>query len=66
MLISRAIVYEQEIPGVAFPPELQPIILNVSDRFSSIKGLYAIIDTDSWAEDRQSFEIANLESNFAH
>ncbi len=60
-LLSRAIIYEQENEGVAFPPELQPIILNVTDRFKKIKGLYAIIDTDSWLEERQPFDISNLE-----
>jgi uncharacterized protein (TIGR04255 family) len=61
MLLSRAFIYEQEGEGVAFPPELQGISLNVAERFRKIKGLYAIIDTDSWLEERQPFDIANLE-----
>jgi len=60
-MLSRAFIYEQETEGVAFPPELQGISLSVAERFRKIKGLYAIIDTDSWLEERQSFDLTNLD-----
>jgi len=62
-LMSRTIIYNQEQEGVAVPPELHPIILNVADRFKRVKGQYGVIDTDSWLEERHKFDLATLDKN---
>lgn len=59
-LVSRAVIYEQELKGAAFPPEFGPVPLRLLDRFSEISGLYAVIDTDSWLDDRETFDVANV------
>jgi uncharacterized protein (TIGR04255 family) len=61
MLVSRAVVRHQEQEGnVAFPPDLLPMEIKVSEKFRKIKGLYAIIDTDSWLEEREKFDISGI------
>jgi uncharacterized protein (TIGR04255 family) len=61
-LVSRAVIMQQEQEGdIAFPPDLQPIEMRVNDKFKKIKGLYAVIDTDSWLEEREKFDLSGLE-----
>jgi uncharacterized protein (TIGR04255 family) len=60
-LVGRAIVLTQKEGSVAFPEDLQPIHLKQAPKFSQVAGQYAVIDTDSWIEDRQDFEVSNLE-----
>jgi uncharacterized protein (TIGR04255 family) len=60
-LMGRAIIQSQKEGGAAFPEDLQPIHLQLVSKFSQISGQYAIIDTDSWIDDRQDFDVANLE-----
>jgi uncharacterized protein (TIGR04255 family) len=61
MLVSRAIIFSQKEGAVAFPEDLQPVALRPMNKFSEVKGQYAIIDTDGWVEDRQDFDLSNLE-----
>ncbi|MHA7871943.1 MAG: TIGR04255 family protein [Hyphococcus sp.] len=61
VLVSRAVILQQENKGVAFPDDLQPVPIKTIDKFSSVTGLYALIDTDSWIEDRQNFDLSTLE-----
>jgi uncharacterized protein (TIGR04255 family) len=60
-LVSRAVLFTQKEGGVAFPEDLQPVPLKQTEKFSQISGLYAVIDTDSWLEDRQDFELGGVE-----
>lgn len=60
-LVGRAVIHSQEKGGVAFPEEMQPVFLKLRDRFSDIRGEYAIVDTDSWIEERQTFDLNYLE-----
>jgi uncharacterized protein (TIGR04255 family) len=60
-LVGRAVIHTQKEGGAAFPEDLQPIHLQLSKKFSQVSGEYAIIDTDSWIDDRQDFDVNNLE-----
>ncbi|MBS0472801.1 MAG: TIGR04255 family protein [Proteobacteria bacterium] len=61
-LVSRTILLDQAEPsGPAMPEELHPIVLGLPKRFDGIKGLYAIIDTDSFEEKREDFSFDYLE-----
>lgn len=62
VLLSRAVILRQENKGIAFPDDLQPISVKPLDKFSKVTGLYAVIDTDSWIEDRQHFDLPALEA----
>jgi uncharacterized protein (TIGR04255 family) len=59
-LVGRAIIHSQEKGGAAFPEDMGPVDLRLGDKFSNISGEYAIIDTDSWIDDRQDFDVGNL------
>lgn len=62
-LVSRSIVISQKEGGIALPEDLQPIQLQLPDRFShQISGQYAVIDTDSWTEERDDFELNQIET----
>jgi uncharacterized protein (TIGR04255 family) len=65
-LVSRSVIYEQEQEGAAFPPELQPVVLKPTERFRKVKGLYCVIDTDSFAEEREKFDIEKLEKRLRY
>jgi uncharacterized protein (TIGR04255 family) len=62
-LVGRAIIHTQKEGNAAFPEDLVPVPLQVASKFSKISGEYAIIDTDSWIEDRQDFDVSNLENS---
>jgi hypothetical protein len=53
----------QPTVGVAFPQELQPIALQVTEKFRGISGLYGIIDTDSWIEGREKFDLGEIKKS---
>jgi len=65
VLVSRAIVYKLAQKGdVGFPPDLQHQ-LKLMDKFTNVKeGLYAMIDTDSWYEERNPFDLHEIERHF--
>jgi uncharacterized protein (TIGR04255 family) len=60
-LVGRTIVQSQKEGHAAFPEDLLPVHLNLPSKFSDIRGPYAILDTDSWTDDRQDFDLDNLE-----
>lgn len=62
VLVGRAIIFQQEKEGAAFPEDLQPVALQLMDKFAKVNGTYAVIDTDSWMEDRQNFDLKTLDS----
>jgi uncharacterized protein (TIGR04255 family) len=61
VLVGRAIIVRQEKKeGVVFPEDLQPVTLKLMDKFAKVTGTYAVIDTDSWMDDRQDFDLKTL------
>ena len=61
-LVGRAVIHNQKEGHAAFPEDLIPVHLTLADKFSDIRGLYAILDTDSWTEERQDFDLGGLEN----
>ena len=61
VLLSRAVIIRQTNSGVAFPDDLQPVSVRLAEKFAKVTGSYAVLDTDSWIEDRQSFNLPLLE-----
>jgi uncharacterized protein (TIGR04255 family) len=59
--VGRAVIHTQKEGGAAFPEDLQPVHLQLMGKFSQISGEYAILDTDSWIEDRQDFNFESIE-----
>lgn len=59
-LIGRATILNQLSGEVAFPVEMQPRPLRVSDKFMDIRGVYAVLDTDCWVEGREKFDLKEL------
>lgn len=65
-LVGRATILNQPAPGVAaFPAELQPVVLDLMERFKKVTGIYAVLDTDSWIEGREKFDVDNLGKTLA-
>jgi len=60
-LISRATIFRQEREGAAFPAEFGLVSIRLAEKFRRVKGLYAVIDTDCWLEDRAKFDVGGLE-----
>jgi uncharacterized protein (TIGR04255 family) len=60
-LVSRAITFRQDIEGAAMPPEFGPVPVRLIEKFRKVTGLYAVLDTDCWFEDREKFDVAGLE-----
>jgi uncharacterized protein (TIGR04255 family) len=58
-LIARAIVRNGPL---GFPIDLQPLGLNVAERFSKIQGVHAILDTDAYYFEREKFDVGTLQS----
>ena len=56
-LVSRVII--QEGP-VGLPPELMVLAPRIDQRFTQMKGLHAIIDTDAFAVQREAFNVDKL------
>ena len=54
---SRVIIQDGE---VGFPPDLQPLILNLPDRFRQLRGRHAIMDTDGWFDTREAFKLERI------
>jgi uncharacterized protein (TIGR04255 family) len=59
-LMCRAIIQNQAAKGLSFAPDLQPMLLQVADKFKETSGIYGIIDTDAWYEIRQKFDIDRI------
>ena len=54
---SRVIIQDGEI---GFPPDLQPMTLNVGERFKPLRGRHGVIDTDGWSESREPFSVERV------
>lgn len=46
---------------IGLPPDLQPPALEIAERFRSLQGLHAILDTDGSIEGRSTFAIETVE-----
>ena len=53
-VIARTIIQDGPI---GFPPDLHPMWLVVTDRFRTLSGLHAILDTDGSYESRTAFDV---------
>ena len=58
-LVSRVIIQDGH---VGLPPDLVPLALKLSPRFTEPEGLHGIIDTDAFREQREVFKLDGLES----
>ena len=58
-LIARTIIRNGPL---GFPIDLQPLGLNVAERFSKIQGVHAILDTDAFCLGRDKFDVSALQS----
>jgi uncharacterized protein (TIGR04255 family) len=56
-VVARVILQDGE---VGFPPDLLPNILQVADRFRSLQGWHAILDTDGYFEGREAFNLDRI------
>lgn len=61
-LVGRAIILRQDQQGIAFPQDLQPVPITPLDKFKQVKGEYAVLDNDSWIEDRQNFDMGAIDT----
>ena len=59
-ILSRTIIQNGQLLPLGFPPDLQPIGLEVAERFKKVNGVYAIIDTDGSSDARESFDLHAL------
>lgn len=59
-LISRIIIQDGPL---GFPPDLQPIGLQVAQRFAQINGIHGIIDTDAFYDSREAFNIDGIKNH---
>lgn len=46
--------------GLTFPPDVRPTGLRVQERFTTLTGWHAIIDTDGSVEAREAFSVENV------
>lgn len=62
-LVSRALTTQQNGGPVAYPPDLaQMASLTLPEKFTSVSGLYSIVDTDCWHEGREDFSLDNIQA----
>jgi uncharacterized protein (TIGR04255 family) len=54
---SRVIIQDGQ---VGFPPDLQPLTLNLPERFRHLQGRHAIMDTDGWFDTREAFKLERI------
>ena len=58
-VLARTII---QAGPLGFPMDLQPIGVNIADRFQKINGVHAIIDTDASIEGRHVFDLDAIKS----
>lgn len=58
-VVSRTVIQNG---ALGFPPDLQPDNLKVPERFRTVSGEHAIIDTDGSFTERHSFDMTQVES----
>jgi uncharacterized protein (TIGR04255 family) len=56
-VVARVIIQDGE---VGFPPDLLPNIVRLADRFRSLRGRHAILDTDGYFEGREVFSLDGI------
>ena len=61
-VVARTILQDGEI---GFPPDLQPMELQVPERFRSLRGQHAILDTDGSREHRDGFDLNQIETHLS-
>lgn len=58
-LVSRTVIQNGSL---GFPPDLQPDNLKVLERFRTVSGEHAVVDTDGSFTERQPFDTSQIES----
>lgn len=58
-LVSRIIIQEGR---VGLPPEIAPLAPKLNVKFTAAEGLHAILDTDSFFEQREAFDLEKIGS----
>lgn len=61
-VVARTILQDGEI---GFPPDLQPMELQLSERFRLLRGQHAILDTDGSREHRDGFDLNHIETHLS-
>lgn len=56
-LLARAIIQNGRL---GFPPDVHSDMLRIEDRFKNLQGLHAILDTDGFTEQRESFSVEKI------
>jgi uncharacterized protein (TIGR04255 family) len=56
-VVARVIIQDGE---VGFPPDLLPNVLRVAERFRTLRGRHAILDTDGSFEGREAFNLDRI------
>lgn len=56
-LLARVIV---QSGNLGFPPDINSNMLKIKERFMKLQGLHAILDTDSFTEQRESFSLEKI------
>jgi uncharacterized protein (TIGR04255 family) len=56
-VLARVVIQEGQ---VGFPPDLAPNILNIAERFRTMNGKHAILDTDGSLSQREPFNIDRI------
>lgn len=59
VVLARTII---QAGALGFPMDLQPIGVNIADRFKTISGVHAIVDTDASIEGRHVFDLDAIKS----
>lgn len=59
VVLARTII---QAGALGFPMDLQPIGVNIADRFKTINGVHAIVDTDASIEGRHVFDLDAIKS----
>jgi uncharacterized protein (TIGR04255 family) len=58
-VIARTIIQDGLI---GFPADLQPTGLEIAERFRTLKGVHAVLDTDAYHEHRDLFDLGQVEA----
>jgi uncharacterized protein (TIGR04255 family) len=56
-VLARVVIQEGQ---VGFPPDLAPNILNIAERFRTMKGKHAVLDTDGSISQREPFNLDRI------
>jgi uncharacterized protein (TIGR04255 family) len=62
-VVARVIVQDGR---VGFPPDMQPIGLELLPRFMELYGMHAILDTDASQDLRTTFDLSQIKSSLAN